>query len=350
MTHSILTHHKTSHILPAEWTYQDAILLVWPHAATDWAPMLKEARNCFAGIIEAIARFQDVMVLLNDHTESLPQSFQNSARIHPVVCPTNDTWARDFGPLFIKKENKLEGLDFRFNGWGLKFAANKDNLVNQVLFRNNFFNNDVTIKNCQDFVLEGGSIESNGEGILLTTSHCLLSPNRNDAFSLKEIERILKNRLGAKEILWLDHGYLSGDDTDSHIDTLARFCNPETIAYVKCENRNDKHFAALSEMETQLQNFLTLKKQPFELIPLPMATPTYQNNIRLPATYANFLILNHAVLVPFYNSEKDIQAREILQKIFPDREVIGVDCTTLIKQNGSLHCITMQLPSGVVRF
>ncbi|MDR1610043.1 MAG: agmatine deiminase family protein, partial [Candidatus Symbiothrix sp.] len=195
-------------------------------------------------------------------------------------------------------------------------------------------------------VLEGGSIESDGEGTLLTTSRCLLSKNRNEYKSKEEIAGYFQMIFGLKRILWLNKGYLAGDDTDSHIDTLARFCDSQTIAYVQCTDESDEHFKELSQMERELQKFKTPDGKPYRLIPLPMAEPVYEDDERLPATYANFLIINGAVLMPGYNSPLDEIARLQLQQAFPDREIISIDCLPLIKQHGSLHCVTMQLPEG----
>ncbi|MGM0377212.1 MAG: agmatine deiminase family protein [Bacteroidota bacterium] len=335
--------------MPAEWEPQDAIMLAWPHEATDWAPMLEEARDCFSRIIDAISKFQKVIVLINDPEEKFnPNHFSHPENILPIVVPFNDTWARDFGPLFIKEENRLILADFKFNGWGLKYAADKDNLITGYLFQKQYFSKPITYENHLDFVLEGGSLESDGQGTILTTGHCLLSPNRNGGYAQMQLEQELKSRLAATRILWIDHGHLIGDDTDSHIDTLARFCNTETIAYVKCTNPEDVHYPSLAAMEEQLKNLKKPDGHPYQLIPLPMADPVWENGQRLPATYANFLIINGAVLLPFYNSEKDEEAKNLLQSIFPDREIIGIDCRPLILQNGSLHCVTMQLPEGVL--
>ncbi|MGQ1889832.1 agmatine deiminase family protein [Thermophagus sp. OGC60D27] len=337
-------------VFPAEWEPQDAILLAWPHKNTDWVNNLDETRRCFRQIIDAITRFQDVILIVDNQDESFSlTAFRTPNRIHPLLIPFNDTWARDFGPLLISESSQYQALDFKFNGWGLKFPANKDNLINRQLFDQDLFAKGITYVNHLNFVLEGGSVESNGKGTILTTSECLLSPNRNGASSKNEIEATLKHTLGAENILWLDHGFLAGDDTDSHIDTLARFCNFDTIAYIKSDNPNDEHFEALSQMEKQLQAFRTTKGDPFNLIPLPMADPVYDDDHnRLPATYANFLIINQAVLLPFYGSQKDQRAKEILQEVFSDREIIGIDCRPLIQQHGSLHCVTMQLPQGVI--
>ncbi|SFE60101.1 agmatine deiminase family protein [Thermophagus xiamenensis] len=343
--------HITSHqrIFPAEWEPQDAILLAWPHKNSDWAPLLEDVQKCYCGIIDAITQSQDVILIVDPDDESFTLSlFKNPKRIYPVPISTNDTWARDFSPLMVSEKGKYIALDFQFNGWGLKFPANKDNLITQNLFKHNIFAPEVIRHNHLNFVLEGGSVESNGAGIILTTSQCLLSPNRNDASSKKEIETILKQKLGADSLLWLDHGYLAGDDTDSHIDTLARFCDTETIVYVQADDPDDEHYEALTRMEKQLSQFKTLQGRPYKLIPLPMADPIFDGNQRLPATYANFLITNQTVLMPFYGSDKDLIAQKILQGVFPSRKVIGIDCRPLIQQHGSLHCVTMQLHQGVV--
>ena len=239
--------------------------------------------------------------------------------------------------------------DFKFNGWGLKFAANYDNLITSTLYNENVFN--ALYENKLNFVLEGGALESDGAGTLLTTSECLLSPNRNGEWTRPVIEEYLKRTFGLQRILWLDHGYLAGDDTDSHIDTLARFADEDTIVYVQCSNSEDEHYEALRKMEAQLQTFTTIGGKPYNLLPLPMPEAVYdENGERLPATYANFLILNDAILYPTYRQPlNDKKAFEILRQAFPNREVVGIDCSPLIQQHGSLHCVTMQYPRNVLR-
>ncbi len=338
----------TYRYFPAEWEPQDGVLLAWPHKRTDWAYMLEEARACFSQIIEAIAKYEKVIVLVEDIASFQPDQYTNNQNIRIVRCQFNDTWARDFGPLFVKQDKTFIGLDYKFNGWGLKFAADKDNLITKRLFENNIFTSEIKRENHLSFVLEGGSIESDGKGTILTTTECLISPNRNGGFSAMEIESEVKSSFGADNILWLNHGFLAGDDTDSHIDTLARFCNPDTIAYVKCEDPDEEHFSALQKMEQQLQEFRTSEEKSYKLVPLPMANAVFEDGHRLPATYANFLIINEAVLVPFYNSPKDEEAKAALTEVFPNREIIGINCLALIKQHGSLHCVTMQLPKGTL--
>ena len=265
-----------------------------------------------------------------------------------IQCATNDTWARDHGAITLLDADEPVLLDFKFNGWGLKFASDKDNLITRRLIDANALHGRYV--NCLGFVLEGGSIESDGKGTLLTTSECLLSPNRNGQMTQKEIETYLRNTFHVQQVLWLDHGYLAGDDTDSHIDTLARLCPNDTIVYVQCTDITDEHYEALRLMEEQLKTFRTLQGEPYRLLPLPMANAIIEDGERLPATYANFLILNEAVLYPTYNQpDNDRRAAEVLQQAFPDYEIVGIDCRTLICQHGSLHCVTMQYPIGVLR-
>lgn len=334
--------------LPAEWAEQEFVQLTWPHANTDWADMLDEVNECFIQIAKTIIRFENLLIICVD-TSEVETFFTDDelSRISFVEMPTNDTWARDHGGITVFENGKRTVCDFTFNGWGMKFAANYDNQITRKLFEAGFFREETVYKNCLDFILEGGSIESDGKGTILTTAECLLSDNRNNA-SKKQIESRLKDSFGAKEILWLHYGYLAGDDTDSHVDTLARLCPNNTIAYVKCDEEADEHYEALKKMEEELQSFSPLTVGgSYNLIPLPMADAVYFEEERLPATYANFLIINGAVLVPTYNSPKDTIAIQQLQKAFPDREIIGIDCNALIKQHGSLHCVTMQYP---VRF
>jgi agmatine deiminase len=198
-------------------------------------------------------------------------------------------------------------------------------------------------------ILEGGSIESDGKGTILTTAECLLNPNRNPHLSRQEIEEELLSLLGAEEVLWLENGYLAGDDTDSHIDTLARFAPDDTILYVACDDPDDEHFESLKAMREELETFRTRDDKPYRLLPLPWPQARHdENGQRLPATYANFLVINGAVLVPTYDDPSDATALKIIAKAFPGRKIIGIDCLPLIEQHGSLHCVTMQMPKGVL--
>jgi agmatine deiminase len=247
----------------------------------------------------------------------------------------------------VFKNQKPVLLDFVFNGWGNKFPADRDNEISRALLTQDAFGE--LEMHSVDFVLEGGGIETDGDDTLLTTSRCLLAHSRNPALTYSQIEAVLTNHLGVDRFLWLDHGALAGDDTDSHIDTLARFCDPDTIAYCHCDDTADEHFAELQRMQQQLQTFRNKTNQPYRLIPLPLPAAKYDDQgRRLPATYANFLIINDAVLVPTYQDPADENALRTLQSCFPKREIIGIDCSALIRQYGSLHCVTMQLPVGVI--
>ncbi|MDD2237622.1 MAG: agmatine deiminase family protein [Kiritimatiellae bacterium] len=337
--------------LPAEWEPQDAILLCWPHSNTDWAPYLEQAETVFLNILAVLTRFERVVLVASDSDEVRGKC--QVAGIPPnavlfAALASNDTWARDFGPITICEEDgKPVLLDFQFNGWGGKFEAALDNQITRTLHRQGLFGGVECRR--QDLILEGGSIESDGQGSLLTTAACLLNPNRNPPCTKRELEALLRKTLGAEHLLWLQHGFLAGDDTDSHIDTLARFAPNHTILYVQCDDPHDEHYEELRLMEEELRQFKTPNGQPYRLLPLPWPNAQHdETGQRLPATYANFLVANGAVLAPTYNDPHDAEALRILQSAFPDREIIGIDCSVLIRQHGSLHCLTMQLPQGVL--
>lgn len=338
-------------LFPAEWYPQSGIQLTWPHEETDWAYMLDEVTTCYIELAREIAR-RERLLIVTPHPKQVKQLLQGVVDLEAVTfaqCPTNDTWARDHGGITLFCDGTPAIYDFKFNGWGLKFAANYDNLITSTLCRQGRFN--ARYENRLNFVVEGGALESDGAGTLLTTSECLLSPNRNGEWSQARIEEYLKETFGLQRVLWLDHGYLAGDDTDSHIDTLARFAPGNTIVYVQCTDPTDEHYEALRRMEEQLRTFTTLEGTPYRLLPLPMANAVYdENGERLPATYANFLIMNDAVLYPTYRQPANDQAAaQVLQQAFPDREIVGIDCSPLIRQHGSLHCVTMQYPKDVLR-
>jgi agmatine/peptidylarginine deiminase len=336
-------------ILPAEWHPQSAVQLTWPHEDTDWAPILEEVIPCFVDIAREIMKRETALIVCQDEKQVRRQLGDiDDNRIIFREIPSNDTWARDHGGITIFEDARPKVYDFVFNGWGMKFAANHDNLITGRLFQSGLFADDIDLVDMQPFVLEGGSIDSDGQGAILTTTKCLCSLNRNEYLHKEQLEDRLKLLFGLSRILWLDNGYLEGDDTDSHIDTLARFCDANTIAYVQCEDTADAHYDELKAMEDELKSFRTTDGQPYRLIPLPMADKVVWNGERLPATYANFLIINGAVLVPFYQSAKDEQVRKILQQVFPDREIVGINCLPLLKQHGSFHCVTMQYPEGVI--
>lgn len=342
---------------PAEWEPQSAILLTWPHKNTDWKDQLSDVEAVYFRLAKAILAEQKLIISCEDTTQleavvhalhaSLPKYKE---RLASFTIPADDTWARDHGPIGIIEDNAITLLDFDFNAWGGKYEANKDNDITQHLFNLGAFQSATHKK--VNFVLEGGSIESDGQGTLLTTERCLLSASRNNHLSKQDIELQLKESLGIHRILWLKHGYLAGDDTDAHIDTLARFCNPDTICYVSCNNPNDEHYAELKAMENELRSFISSNGEPYTLIALPMPSAIYdtQNNLkkRLPATYANFLITNQSILLPIYQVSEDEQAIKRIQACFPNKSIVPIHCTPLIRQHGSLHCITMQLIQGSV--
>ena len=328
--------------LPAEFEAQSFVQMIFPHADSDWAPYLGEACAAFVDIANAVARFQPCLIVCDD-VERVKNYFPKTHNLRFVQYKTDDTWARDCSGITVETETGCRILDFTFTGWGGKFDASKDDAMTNA------------VAPCYDapvethrFILEGGAIESNGEGTLLVTEQCLMNPNRNADFTrYADVEAVLRETLGTQHFLWLTRGYLAGDDTDSHIDTLARFCGANTICYVRCTDPDDEHFEALKAMEEELRHLRNVRGEPFELVALPMAEAAYYDGERLPATYANFLIINGAVLVPTYNDPHDAEALAVLGGLFPDREVIGIDCSVLIRQHGSLHCVTMQFPACI---
>ena len=337
----------SNRVLPPEWFPQDAILIAWPHADTDWDATLDEITACYVEIARSIMA-DEKLVIVSPTVELIQQHFDfdltaPNSPIRIAVMPTNDTWARDFAPITVVENGSSLPLNFKFNGWGMKFAANHDNQINRKLAKTGLFKS--SLENHLDMVLEGGSIESDGNGTLKTTSQCLLSPNRNEQWGKAEIEQQLQKRLGVKKILWLDYGFIAGDDTDCHIDTLTRFAPNNTIIYCGCNDSADEHYDELLRMKAQLAAFTNINGEPYRLIELPLPSPIFDDDYRLPATYANFLITNKSVLVPTYGQpDNDNKAMNAIQAAFPHHTVKGVDCLPLIKQHGSLHCATMQFP------
>ncbi len=344
--------------LPAEWERQSGVQLTWPHCDTEWYE-LDKVLECYTDIAYNILKYEPLMVVCRDIAEAksdigriagLKGLQMDFDRICFYQAPLNDTWARDHGGISVFGDNGEKYLyDFVFNGWGLKFASNLDNMITQTVFRQGAFNDDVMGVDMRPFVLEGGSLDTDGCGTLLTTKECLCSVNRNEYLTQDEIEGELKSAFGLDRILWLEHGGLKGDDTDSHVDILARFCSPDTIAYMQCTDPEDENYDGLAAMEKQLRSFRTKDGGHYRLVPLPLPEPMYLDDYRLPASYANFLILNGAVLVPGAASPMDEVARQRLQEVFPDREVAVVDCRPLLSGHGSLHCVTMQFPEGYLR-
>lgn len=340
----------TSTRLPGEWEPQAGVQLTWPHGHGDWRESLEDVERCFAAIAREVSARELLLIACEDgaHTsEVLASSGAVMSRVRLYEAPSDDSWARDHAPVTVLEDGRPVLLDFVFNGWGGKFGASKDNALSQVLHAQGAYGS--TPLRHVDFVFEGGSIESDGAGTLLTTTQCLLTPTRNPDHDMAGIEARLLNALGGQRVLWLHAGLLEGDDTDGHIDTLARFCDPHTIAYTGCDAPHDPHYEELGRMEEELRALRTLEGEPYRLMRLPLPAPQYDaDGWRLPATYANFLIIDGAVLVPTYEDpDHDAKALEVLEACFPERDVVGIDCRCLIAQHGSLHCVTMQFPAGV---
>ena len=301
----------------AEWEPQSAVQLTWPHKDTDWAPILPEITAVYEEMKREIES-RETVIVVDD-------------------IPHNDTWARDHGFITVEENGQLILLDFKFNGWGEKFAAELDNDINRQHYEQQLVKG--IYESHLDFVLEGGSIESDGKGTIFTTTCCLMAPHRNQPLTQQKIEQQLKEWLGAERIVWINHGSLIGDDTDGHIDTLVRIAPNDTLLYIGAD---DEH-PDLLLMEQELQQLRTIDGHPYRLLRLPMPRPIYDDGERLPATYANYLVINGAVLVPTYNQpDLDQEAISTIGKAFPDREIIGIDCRAVIRQHGSLHCCTMQ--------
>ena len=327
--------------MPAEWEPQSGVQLTWPHKGTDWSPMLAEIERVYQDMAHEIAQRERLIVVADPLCE-LPEHLQGDV----VRIPSDDTWARDHGFITVVEDGKETLLDFCFNGWGRKFGAEKDNAINRALFQKGCFPT-ARYEAHLDFVLEGGSIESDGRGTVFTTECCLMAPHRNQPLSKTEIDTRLRRWLGAERIVWLQHGRLVGDDTDGHIDTLVRVAPDNTLLYcAPPADEQDEHHAELTALESELRLLRTLAGSPYRLLPLPLPHPILDEGERLPATYANYLVLNGAVLVPTYGQpDLDRMALQTIQHAFPDREVVGIDCQPVVRQHGSLHCCTMQYHS-----
>ena len=317
----------------AEWEPQSMVQLTWPHKDTDWAPILPEITAVYEEMAREISKREALLIVA---PESLTSDIKHLTS-NILHLTSNDTWARDHGFISVESEKSVVLLDFKFNGWGEKFEANLDNQINRHLFDEGLVKG--TYENHLDFVLEGGSIESDGKGTVFTTTCCLMAPHRNQPLTQAEIEARLKEYLGAERIVWLNHGSLIGDDTDGHIDTLVRICPDDTIVYTG----GDADHPDLALMEEELKALRTLEGKPYRLLKLPLPRPIYDDGDRLPATYANYLIINGAVLVPTYaQPDLDAEAMRVIGEAFPGREIVGIDCRAVVKQHGSLHCCTMQ--------
>ena len=335
---------------PAEWEPQSAILLAWPHDGTDWAERLAEVEETYVALVAAITRFQRAVICVADaDLQTYAEARLRSARIDMdrvrfVEVEYDDTWLRDSGPITLREAGGFRLLDFRFTGWGGKFDASRDDRLIEALTRHQLF-----LKSTRqqiDFALEGGAIETDGAGTLLTTWRCL--HERHPDATQAELSDKLAGWLMQDRVLWLQHGFLEGDDTDAHVDTLARLAPDGAIVFQACDDPDDLHFVELSAMAGEIAALRTAEDKPYRMFPLPWARPILDGDRRLAASYANFLILNGAVLMPAYGDPADELAAAVLAQAFPGREIVQVPCRPLIWQNGSLHCVTMQLPEGLV--
>ena len=342
--------------LPAEWEPQAGVLLAWPHAQTDWSERLAETQSAYAALVAAITRFEPAVICVANPTvrESatalLAAASVDLGRCRFAEIEYDDTWLRDTGPISLinacsgTSPAKFVLADFRFTGWGGKFAASRDDCLIGGLFARNLFSSAEHRR--VDWALEGGAIESDGAGTLLTTWRCL--HQRHPEQSREQMNRIFAEHLAAERVLWLEHGYLQGDDTDAHIDTLARFAPDDAIVFQACDDEADPHHAELARMRDELATLRTARGTPYRLFPLPWARPILDDGRRLAASYANYLVVNGGVLVPAYGDDADAEAARMIGAAHPGREIIGVPCRPLIWQNGSLHCVTMQLPQGLL--
>ncbi|MEO1785003.1 agmatine deiminase family protein [Thermodesulfobium sp. 4217-1] len=331
--------------LISEWEQQDALMLVYPHEKSDWNDNLLKVRTLYHELIKKAIKFGKIILIIPENMNYKNELNIDDKNLICIKAKTNDTWIRDNGPIFIKENGIFTALNFKFNGWGNKFNYKLDNDLNNRIFSSNLLAKSVMKKNL-NFVLEGGSIDNNGDGIILTTENCLLNKNRNPQYSKDAIEGLFYEVFGQNKILWLKNGKLMGDHTDSHIDMLAKFVNKDTIVYVKSANRNYPYFNELKLMEEELKDFRDCNDKPFNLVPIILPEIKDGQGNYLPATYTNFLIFNSAVVVPIYNSKEDIQAMSVFESIFLNKEIIQIDCRILISQGGAIHCTTNNIPKG----
>lgn len=309
----------------AEWSEQEYLILALPHENTDWKAYLDEIKHSYIELVKIASKYQKVLLIAPNESDFKP--FKDMKNLEFFICETNDTWIRDYGAIDILKDGKLSSLNFIFNAWGDKFQSKLDNEVNEKLFKAKF---KTRLENI-DLILEGGSVEFNGQGIMLTTTKCLLNDNRNK-LSKEILDKRLKELFNLSKIIWLENGFIRGDDTDSHIDTLARFIDENTVAISSCTDEQDEHYAELLAMKKELL------KEDFKLLELPLPSAKFYEGKKLAATYANFIFINNALIVPTYNDKNDELVLQKLQKALPDKDVIGLDALVFVRQNGSLHC------------
>jgi len=341
---------KTAFRLPAEWEAQAGVIIAWPHAGTDWAPRLAQIESAYVALATAIARFEPVLICVADAavraraTGLLTAAGVDAARVRFVEAAYDDTWLRDSGPLTLSDGSGFELVDFRFTGWGGKFEGGRDDRLIEALLARGVFRSARHRR--IDWALEGGAIESDGNGTLLTTWRCL--HQRHPQMSREEMDAQLLDAFGASRVLWLQYGYLEGDDTDAHIDTLARFAPDDAIVFQTCDDPADPHYDELARMHEEIARLRTVDGQPYRLFPLPWARAIVDEGRRLASSYANYLVVNDAVLMPAYGGATDAEAAKVIAAAHPGRQIVPVDARALIWQNGSVHCLTMQVPAGAL--
>ncbi len=343
-----MNHPPCRPYLPPEWADQSGVMLTWPHDQGDWGDDLATIEQVFVGLTSAIVRYESCLIVCRDaeHRMSIQKrlSHLGDDKLAYGIAESNDVWVRDHGPITVICQNEPGLLNFCFNGWGKKYDFDLDNVITPTLFKQGVFG-DAPMEDV-DLVLEGGAIEVDGSGTLMATRHSVITNTRNPEFDQAAIEKQLSEHFGIHRFIWLDHGALDGDDTDGHIDTLARFADRNTILYCACDDTSDSHYRELQALQAELEQSVTVTGEPYRLVPLPLPAAHYNDQgRRLPATYANFLILNDAILVPIYDDAQDEAVLAIFKSIFPEREIVPINCIALIQQFGSLHCATMQLPA-----
>lgn len=330
---------NASPLLLPEWTPVEAVLLAWPTEDTDWAPWLEQVRHTYLRTIAAINASGAGVILLcrQQDVSAIREQLEADASVMLVVAQYDDTWMRDYAFLTCQQDGANHPIEFLFNGWGDKFNATKDNRVNQRYLSSLCKNALQTTS----IVAEGGALEIDESGHLLSTAQCLLNPKRNGDMSLSDYETVFKQTLGATEVTIFKNGHLQGDDTDGHIDTLVRFTPNNGLVIQACDNRpDDSHYGGLTALCHECSEALPEHEQ----FRLPLPAMYNQKNERLPASYANFLICNESVLVPVYGQPEDEKALTVIAQAYPAHQIKPIDCAPLIQQFGSLHCISMQIP------
>ncbi len=339
----------------AEWETQSAVMLTWPHDSGDWGDDLTGAESDFTSIVSVLARYVRVLLVCRDkmHLGDIKQCLLgHHIPQDPIVwaiAPSDDIWTRDYGPLSIYTRSGPKLIDFEFDGWGGKYPAKKDNAINSQLQALGVLRAPMAHVSC---VLEGGAVDSDGLGSILAGERCLIESQRNPGWTREDYERLFSEKLGTTRVLWISHGMLPGDDTDGHVDTLARFISPDTIVYQAPSNVfpssvNDE----LQWLANQLGNLRTFDGKSYRLVALPCAEGQCRNDDGWrPAGYVNFLFTNQALLIPAYGATEDEQAKTIFTELCPEHNVHSVSCSTLIRQGGSLHCAAMPIGKGCLSF